>query len=203
MKRILSVLVCIVLGFSAVSSAQTTAPGSTKPVLPSSIGGKFIVYKTGSVSTIDAQKVPFIGTIFTERAVYSQEAALRDVSRITYNPRTGRIIMRDFLSPEERQTLISKKSIYRRCRGNIAEPPVSFQVKAVTNSETGLYFTDLWMVEQVTQACELLTVRHHSRDNSCETICDRWAKGRDEGMTNMRLTSSRDFAMRISKARRK
>lgn len=170
---------------------------SQSAVPPIEIIGKYLVYKSGSVTKFERKKEYFI-TRTNEFYVHSRNGRTGMLSRANYA--NGELVLREVVSPEQRRKLVQSNPVYSTC-GTILAPPVKFRISAVRAPGAGGYYRDRWDVTQATPICRRMNVRHHSKNNSCEVQCLETYKGMDNSYKNMRMYSRQDAAMTDARAR--
>ncbi|MEM7569131.1 MAG: hypothetical protein AAF337_04990 [Pseudomonadota bacterium] len=197
-SKTLSMLILLILALSPASAqAQQTSSASG---LPASLIGTYLVYDSGSVTSFRQQKT-FIFTQTFEYYIYSRSQRTGTLARVSYNRESATIRVQDIMTAAERKDLIAKNSIYKRCSGALYKPAVHYKVTPLRQRQSGSVYSDRWAVQQKTKVCDIINVRHHSKDNSCETSCVKWIDEPLDTLKYMRLFASKQAALENSKKR--
>lgn len=170
---------------------------SRSAVPPIELVGKFLVHESGNVTTFRREREGF-RTRTNEYYFHSQSGRTGKVSRAQYA--NGMLLLHKIISPEQRAELAQGNPKFDSC-GTILAPPVRYRISAVRVPGEGGYYIDRWDVAQFAPACRVINVRHHSRDDSCETWCVEAYDELDASSKNMRLYSRERDAMADARAR--
>lgn len=182
-------------------STTSLASSQTKGAPPSSIIGKHLVYKSGTVTSFYKRNLIFGFTQTVERYEYSKDGKQGAAALATYNARTGILEIKSLMSPEMKAELIRKNRIYRRCSGDVFDAPTYFKVEPAINRTTKAPLAGIWNVRQHRYECAYINVQHDASDNSCVTTCLRYHKEISPGLQNIRLYSDREGAIALGKSR--
>lgn len=199
MKKIIVTLSILIAAALTNQLALAQNNLSKKAIYPSSILGKYMVYKSGAVTSF-RQKKHWMKTYIEEFYVYSRKPKAGVVARAKY--KNNHLILSDKMRGQQYRDLLAKDRIYKRCRNDIFNPPVEFYLAPVKDIKTGMFYTDRWDVKQNSLVCNIVNTEHHSRGNYCETKCVKYEDCfNNPGLSNMRLFSSKSAAIANSKAR--
>lgn len=196
-KMGLGALVTVIALAAPQSMSAQSNRYSRSAVPPIEIVGKFLVHDSGNVTTFRREREGF-RTRIDHYYFHSRDGRSGMVSQVQYA--NGNLIFRDVLSPEQRAELAQRNTDYAKC-GTILAPPVRYRISAVRVAGNGGYYRDRWDVTQTAPACRVINIRHHSRDNSCETWCVEAYEEMDDSAKNMRMYSRESDAMADARAR--